>query len=177
MLSQTLFGQIIAMNEKTIQILSVLLVLAGGAAIVWIYAKQPQNLREVVSKAAVSTGAYGIDEAEFKRGLELFRQDNFPGARESFAKADPEKHDARVQFYTAYSFYRQGFGKLYDNDALFKQGLEAVNASLALKPDLKIEGDEDLKMKTPPELKAELQKGLEVTVEDFNPMKLTRERK
>ncbi len=165
------------MNEKTIQILSVLLVLASGGAIVWIYAKQPQNLQEVVSKAAVSTGTYGIDEAEFGRGLALFRQDNFPAARGSFAKADPEKRDAKVQFYTAYSFYRQGFGRVYDDDALFKQGIEAVNAALALKPQLKIEDDENLKMKTPQELKAELQNGLEVTVEDFNPMKLTRERK
>ncbi len=165
------------MNEKTIQILSVLLVLAFGGAIVWIYARQPQNFQEVVSKAAVSTGTYGIDEAEFKRGLELFRQDNFSAARESFAKADPEKRDAKVQFYAAYSFYRQGFGRVYDDDALFKQGLEAVNTALALKPGFKIEDDENLKMKTAQELKAELQNGLEVTVEDFNPMKLARERK
>jgi hypothetical protein len=165
------------MNEKTIQILSVLLILVFGGVIVWIYAKQPQNFQEVVSKAAVSTGTYGIDEAEFKRGLELFRQDNFSAARESFAKADPEKRDAKVQFYAAYSFYRQGFGRVYDDDALFKQGLEAVNAALALKPGLRIDDDENLKMKTAQELKAELQNGLEVTVQDFNPLKLTRERK
>lgn len=153
-----------------------LLVLVFGGLIVWIYAKQPQNFQEIVSKAAVSTGTYSVDESEFKRGLELFRQDNFSGAREAFAQADPEKHDARVQFYTAYSFYRQGFGKVYDDDTLFKQGLGTVNSVIASKPDLKIE-DENLKMKTPQELKAELQKGLEVTIEDFNPLKLTRERK
>ena len=32
-------------------------------------------------------------------------------------------------------------------------------------------------MKTPSELKAELEDGLKITVSDFNPMKLTRERK
>ena len=96
------------MNEKTIQILSVLMILMAGTLIVWVYAKQPQNLQEVVSKAAVSTGTYQIDETEFNRGLALFRQDNFMGAREAFAKADPEKRDAKLQFYTAYSFYRQG---------------------------------------------------------------------
>jgi tetratricopeptide (TPR) repeat protein len=164
------------MNEKTIQILSVLLVLLAGGFIVWLYAKQPQNLQEVVSKAAVSAGAYRIDETEFQRGLAFFRQDNFPAARESFAKADPERRDAKVQFYAAYSFYRQGFGKVYDDDALFKQGMETVNIAIALDPGLKSD-DENLKMKTPQELKTELQKGLEVTVEDFNPMKLTRERK
>jgi hypothetical protein len=164
------------MNEKTIQILSLLMMLVFGSLIVWIYAKQPQNLWEAVSKAAVSTGTYGIDDAEFKRGVDLFRQDNFPGSRESFAKADPEKHDARVQFYTAYSFYRQGFGKVYDDDTLFKQGLERVNFVIAVNPDLRID-DDNLKMKTPQELKSELEKGLEITLEDFDPRKLIRERK
>ena len=37
--------------------------------------------------------------------------------------------------------------------------------------------DADLKMKTPAELKNEFEEGLKVTVEDFNPFKLTRERK
>jgi tetratricopeptide (TPR) repeat protein len=164
------------MNEKTIQIISVLLIGISGGLIFWVYTKQPQNLQEMVSKAAVSTGTYGVNETEFKRGLELFRQDNFTVAREAFDKADPEKHDAKVQFYAAYSFYRQGFGKVYDDDTLFKQGLEAINRAIALGPDLKAD-DENLKMKTPQEVKAELQKGLEVTVEDFNPLKLTRERK
>jgi hypothetical protein len=164
------------MNEKTLQILSIALVLVFFTVIVWLYSQQPQSFQEVVSKAAVSSGTYRIDESEFKRGIDLFRADNFPGARESFAKADPEKRDAKVQFYTAYSFYRQGFGKAYDDDTLFKQGLDNVNQVIALNPDLKSD-DENLKMKTPQELKTELQKGLEVTIEDFNPMKLTRERK
>jgi tetratricopeptide (TPR) repeat protein len=164
------------MNEKTIQVISVSLTLIFGGLIVWVYAKQPQNFQEIVSKAAVSTGAYGIDDAEFKRGLELFRQDNFSGARESFAKADPEKRDAKAQFYAAYSFYRQGFGKVYDDDSLFKQGMEGIDRVIALNPDLRID-DENLKMKNPQEVKAELKKGLEVTMEDFDPRKLTRERK
>jgi tetratricopeptide (TPR) repeat protein len=164
------------MNEKTLQIISIGLVLLFSAFILWLYAKQPQSLQEVVSKAAVTAGAYNIDENEFGRGLGLFRQDNFAAARESFAKADPEKRDAKAQFYTAYSYYRQGFGRVYDDDTLFKQGLEAANQAIALKPDLKIE-DENLKMKTPQELKTELQSGLEITAGDFNPLKLTRERK
>ncbi len=164
------------MSEKTLQIISIVMILIFSAGILWLYVKQPQNFQEVVSKAAVTAGTYSIDEAQLKRGKDMFRQDNFAAARESFAKADPEKRDAAVQFYIAYSFYRQGFGKVYDDDALFKQGLEAANLAAALKPDLRVE-DEDLKMKTPQELKIELQKGLEITVEDFNPLKLTRERK
>lgn len=164
------------MSEKTLQISSICLILIFSAAIFWLYAKQPQNFQEVMSKAAVSTGTYSIDESEFARGLSFFRQDDFGAARESFVKADPEKRDAATQFYIAYSFYRQGFGKVYDDDALFKQGMEAANLAISLKPGLRIE-DENLKMKTPQELKTELQKGLEITVEDLNPLKVLRERK
>lgn len=152
------------------------IVIVAAGVIVWLYAKQPESFQEVVSKAAVTAGTYSIDDVEFKRGIELFRQDNFPGARESFAKADPEKRDARVQFYNAYSFYRQGFGVVYEDDEMFKQGLVAVDQVIALKPDFRVD-DENLKMKTSQELKTELQGGLEVTIQDFNPMKLTRERK
>jgi len=37
--------------------------------------------------------------------------------------------------------------------------------------------DANLQLKTPVELKAELEQGLQVTVEDFNPFRLFRERK
>lgn len=152
------------------------MIVVVGALIVWMYAKQPASFQEVVSKAAVTAGTYSIDEVEFKRGLDMFRVDNFAGARESFAKADPENRDAKVQFYSAYSFYRQGFGKVYDDDKLFTEGVTAADKVIALKPDFRAD-DENLKMKTAQELKAEMMKGLEVTIEDFNPLKLTRERK
>lgn len=164
------------MNEKTLQILSIPLILLISGLIVWLYAKQPASFQEVVSKAAVTAGTYSIDEAEFTRGLALFRQNNFTGARESFAKADPEGREARVQFYNAYSFYREGFGRMYSNDALFQKGLEGANRTIELKPDFRVD-DQDLKIKTAQELKKELQDGLESTVDDINPMKLLRERK
>jgi hypothetical protein len=164
------------MNEKILQILSIAMIAVMFAFILWVYSRQPQNFQEVVSKAAVTAGTYGIDDTEFKRGIELFRQDNFTGARESFAKADPERRDAKVQFYTAYSFYRQGFGKLYDDDKLFQQGMAATDHVIALDTGLRID-DDNLQMKTPQELKAELQDGLQVTADDFNPLKHLRERK
>jgi len=40
-------------------------------------------------------------------------------ARDFFQKADPENRDAKTQYYIAYSYYRQGWGKLYNDDALF----------------------------------------------------------
>jgi hypothetical protein len=164
------------MSEKTLQIISIVLIVGLSGLVLWIYAQQPQSLQEVVSKASVTVGTYAIDEAEYKRGVELFRADNFSGARDSFARADPEKRDAKAQFYTAYSFYRQGFGKVYDDDTLFKQGIASVDRVITIDPDLKV-SDEDLQMKSAQELKLELQKGTETTVEDFNPLKLLRKRK
>jgi len=49
-------------------------------------------------------------------------------------------------------------------------------ASLAGQAPLTVE-DPELKIHTPSELKAELQSGLERTAEDFNPLKVFRERK
>ena len=40
----------------------------------------------------------------------------------AFARADPAVRDARTQFYIAYSYYRQGWGRLYHDDALYAEG-------------------------------------------------------
>jgi hypothetical protein len=108
--------------------------------------------------------------------LQAFRQDNFVVARDNFEKADPEKRDAKTQFYIAYSFYRQGWGRISSDDALFKQGLDAVNRAIALDPDFGA-ADDNLQMKTPAELKNELEEGLKITPSDFNPLRVFRERK
>jgi hypothetical protein len=97
-------------------------------------------------------------------------------ARDAFSKADTERRDAKTQFYIAYSFYRQGWGRVSNDDALFKQGLEAVSRVITLDNNFKSD-DANLQLKTPVELKAELEQGLQVTIEDFNPLKVFRERK
>ena len=40
--------------------------------------------------------------------------------------------DSRVQFYVAYSYYRQGWGRMYNDDALFRKGLETVEHAIAI---------------------------------------------
>nr|MBA3887164.1 hypothetical protein [Acidobacteriota bacterium] len=83
-----------------------------------------------------------------------------------------------VQFYVAYSFYRQGWGRLYSDDALFKQGLEAVDRAIAVAPGRRIVVDDpDLGMQSADELRAELQRGLTREASDFNPMRVFRPRK
>ena len=175
------------MKEKHIQILGICLTLVYGLFVAWLYIAEPKSLAEMPTKAQqtiekatstaqVMTNTYEIDRAKFDEGLAAFRQDNFIPARDAFSRADPEKRDAKTQFYIAYSFYRQGWGRISNDDTLFKQGLETVDRVIALDNNFKSD-DAGLHLKTPVELKAELEQGLQVTAEDFNPLKVFRERK
>ena len=175
------------MNERHIQISGVFLTVFYGVFIVWLYWSEPKTLSEVSNKAQttienvttktqVAIGTYEVDQAKFNEGLRAFRQDNFIVARDNFERADPEKRDAKTQFYIAYSFYRQGFGKLSSDDTLFKQGLEQTNQVVALDKNFKSD-DASLQMKTSVELKNEFEEGLKITASDFNPLKVLRERK
>jgi tetratricopeptide (TPR) repeat protein len=164
------------MQNKFVQVVGIFLTVFYAAFILWLYANQPQTLSEIPSKATVTIGTYEIDAAKFNEGVRLFKSENYRAARDFFAQADPEKREARTQFYIAYSFYREGWGKVYNDDALFKQGLDATNQVIALNPDFRSD-DADLKIKTPVELKIELEKGLEKGLDDFNPLKILRERK
>jgi hypothetical protein len=167
---------IITMNEKYIQILSILITVAGSAFITFLYWTEPRSMAEVSSKGQVALGTYVIDHAELDHGLAFFRSDEFIAARAAFDRADPQKRDPIVQFYIAYSYYRQGWGRLSNDDALFKAGMEAVDRVIALEPNFLVV-DDSLKMKTPYELKTELDEGLKLTFSDLNPLRLTRERK
>lgn len=146
------------------------------AFIVWIYANEPKTFQEVATKATVTAGTYEVNQEKFAEGLRFFRGENHLAARDAFDKADPEKRDAKTQFYIAYSFYRQGWGRVSSDDQLYKQGLETINKVSVLDPDFKSD-DADLKMKLPVELKNEFEQGLQITPEDFNPLKVFRERK
>ncbi len=108
--------------------------------------------------------------------MQAFYKENYIVARDNFEKADRERRDARTQFYIAYSFYRQGFGRVSNDDALFKSGLERTNSVIALDKNFKSD-DANLQLKTPIELKNEFEEGLKVSASDFNPLKILRERK
>lgn len=164
------------MPIKAIQLLGIMLTLIYAAFIVWLYSSQPKTLSEISAKATAVVGTYEVDRAKFEEGLRLFRAENYRAARNLFAQADPQKRDAQTQFYIAYSFYREGWGRVYQDDQLFKQGLETVNLATALDPNFKTD-DANLKMKTPAELKAEFEQGLEKNLNDLNPLKVLRERK
>ncbi len=175
------------MKEKYIQFFSIVLTTVYGLFVMWLYVAEPKTLEELPSKARqtiekatttaqVLTNTYEIDQAKFNEGLAAFRQENFIVARDNFEKADPQRRGARTQFYIAYSFYRQGFGRLSNDDALFRQGLEQINRVIQLDNNFKSD-DANLQLKTPVELKNEFEEGLKVTASDFNPLRLVRERK
>jgi hypothetical protein len=149
-----------------------------GALLVWLYANQPQSMAQVSGGLTSMVGAYSIDQQAFDDGLRFFRHDQFPEARAAFARADRAGRDARTQFYIAYAFYREGWGRLHSDDALFKQGLAAVDAAIALAPNGRLVVDDpDLQMHSADELRAELQRGLTVEASDFNPLRVFRARK
>ena len=138
--------------------------------VVFLYWAEPKSLAEVptrarttienaATKGQVIIGTYEVDRAKFDEGLAAFRQDNFLVARDRFEKADPEKRDAATQYYIAYCYYRQGWGRFSNDDALFKQGLDQVSFVMTLDPDFKA-SDENLQLKSPVELKNEFEEGL-----------------
>lgn len=175
------------MKEKYLQILSIFITVFYGFFIIWLYWAAPQNLEDVsikaretietaTTKSEIIIGTYEVDRQKFDDGLQAFRSDNFILARDLFQRADPEKRDARTQFYIAYSLYRQGWGRVSNDDALFRQGLEQVNRVITLDKNFRAT-DQNLKLQTPVELKNEFEEGLKVTADDFNPLRVFRERK
>jgi hypothetical protein len=161
-----------------VRVLGLVLASAYTALIVWLYTAQPRTVAEVTGGLASQVGAYRIDDQAFADGLAFFRRDAFIESRAAFARADPAQRDARTQFYVAYSFYRQGWGRLYNDNALFTRGLAAVDRAIALAPNHRlIVEDAELGMHSADELRAELQRGSTRELSDFNPLKVFRHRK
>jgi hypothetical protein len=161
-----------------VRLVGLLTSLAYAALIVWLYATQPQTVAEVTGGLTSQVGAYRVDAQAFSDGLAFFQRDAFVEARAAFARADPAQRDARTQFYIAYAFYRQGWGRVYNDNALFAQGLIAVDKAIALAPDGRLVVDDShLGMHSADELRAELQRGLTRELSDLNPLKVFRPRK
>lgn len=166
------------MRSRVIHITGIALTILYAALIVWLYTTAPRTLAELKTEASATAGTYTVDEARFAAAREMFRREEFRAAREEWMRADPARRDARTQFYIAYAFYREGWGRVYSDDALFRQGIEAVDLALKLSPDGALTVDDpDLRIHSAAELKAELEQGTETTWGDFNPAKIFRERK
>jgi hypothetical protein len=167
-----------SMQQRLIQIAGVTWTLVYAGIIIWVYATEPRSFKEVATNSQVATGTYEINQERFESGLALFRHEQFRAAREEWAAADPAQRDPRTQFYIAYACYREGWGRVYFDETLFKQGVEAVNRAINLAPNgvLAVD-DSNLQMHTAAELKTELEDGLDRSWKDLNPAKLFRQRK
>lgn len=164
-------------REVVVRSTGLALTLAGGSLLLWLFVQQPTNFEQLTGGVAATVGAYAINQAEFDQGRQFFDADKFVEARAAFTRADPASRDARTQFYIAYSFYRQGWGRVYSDDDLFAQGLEHVNRAVALAGGRLQVDDAALDMKTADELKAELEQGLRRDASDLNPLRVLRKRR
>jgi len=166
------------MQSKFVQVAGLIFTIAYAAFIVWLYATEPRSLKDVATGAAVAAGTYQVNQEKFNSALDLFRREQFRAARDEWQRADPAQGDARTQFYIAYSFYREGWGRLYNDQQLFKQGLEPANRAIALASDSPLSVDDpNLRMHSAAELKVELEQGIERSWSDVNPLKVLRTRK
>jgi hypothetical protein len=156
--------------------------LVGSAAyasfVIWVYVSQPQTVAEVTGGVAAGIGAYTVDPQATADAMAFFRRDAFPEARAAFLRADPALRDPKTQFYVAYTYYREGWGHFYDDDRLFRQGLEAVDRAIGLAPNHRlVVEDPDLGMRSADELRAELERGITRDASDLNPLTVFRSRK
>jgi len=167
-----------AVSDTTVRALG--LAAAGSylLLIAWLYAHQPQTVAEMTGALTASIGAYQIDQQAFDDAQRFFRGDQFDAARLAFDRADPARQDPKTQFYIAYSYYRQGWGRVYDDETLFTRGLETINRAIAIAPRGRVVVDDpDLQMHSADELKAELEAGLRRDASTLNPMRIFRRRK
>jgi hypothetical protein len=166
------------MRSKSIQLAALVVTLVYAAFIIWIYATEPRSLKDVATRAEVAAGTYQVNQELFNSALDMFRREQFRAARDEWQRADPAQGDARTQFYIAYAFYREGWGRVYDDQDLFKQGLEAVNRAIKLASPAPVAVDDaNLQMHTAAELKTELEAGLERNWSNFSPLRVLRKRK
>ena len=161
-----------------IRTIGLMVTVCCSAAIVWVYSRQPQTFAEATGALSASVGVYRIDEQAFRDGLQFFYHDQFGAARLALDRADPAHQEPRTQFYIAYSYYREGWGRMYVDKDLFARGLEAVNRAIAAAPHGRVVVDDaNLEMRSGDELKAELEAGLQAPTQ-VNPFTiLTRHRK
>jgi tetratricopeptide (TPR) repeat protein len=169
---------LIVMRDRSVRVVGLALAVCYATFIVWLYVRQPQTLAEVTGGLTATVGAYRINQQAFDQGLGLFRRDQHEAARAAFERADPAGQDARTQFYIAYSYYRSGWGRVYQDNELFQKGLVHAEKAIALAPagHLVVE-DPEIYMHNADELRAELAEGLRVEASDFNPMRVFRQRK
>jgi hypothetical protein len=165
-------------NETTTRSLGLMVSVFYAVLIGWLYVRQPQTIAQVTGGLSAVVGTYHVNDQAFADAMQFFKNDQFVEARSAFERADPAVRDARTQFYIAYSYYRQGWGRLYHDDQLYTEGLQALDRAVALAPGGRlVVNDPELGIHTAEELRSELEAGIRRDASDLNPMRLFRKRK
>lgn len=171
-------GHNLLVSPQFVRIIGLAVTIAYAAFIGWLYGQQPRTMAEVRGGVAATLGVYQIDQRSFDEGLRFFRNDQFAEARSAFERADPADRDPTTQFYIGYAYYREGWGRVYHDDGLYRKGLEAVNRAIQVAPGGRVVADDPtLGMRTGDELKAEIERGLTRDITDLNPLRLFHQRK
>jgi len=164
-------------SATALRIIGMTATLLYGGAILRVYLQRPASLPEMSASLTSVVRGYQIDRPRFDQGLRFFRSGQFAEARDAFAQADPGRQDATVQFYVAYSYLREGWGRVYSDDTLFQQGKAALDRARHVAPAGTITVDDpDLNLHSAEELAAEFDRGLTRDLSDLNPVKLFRKR-
>jgi hypothetical protein len=167
----------LAHRDTVVRVGGLVVTLGIASLLAWLLAVQPATMADVSGGLAAGVGLYRIDQAAFDDGLRYFREDKFREARLAFARADPAARDAVTQFYIAYSLYRQGWGRVYNDDTLFREALQALDRAAAAAPSGRVTVEDPLLgLRSSDELRAELERGLTRELSDLNPMRVFRPR-
>jgi hypothetical protein len=158
--------------KQAVKISGLVMALLYGAVIVWLYVRQPRSFEEMKTQAAVEVNVYRVKQENFDEAIKQFNAKQYRLAVEQFELSDPAGRDPTAQFYIAYSYYLLGRGNFFDDDEMFKKGVEAVDRCLANAPNNIFEIDRaDLEIRSAAALRQRLKEGLDVTPSDFNPFK------
>jgi hypothetical protein len=154
-----------------VQITGLVIAVLYGLSIVWLYVRQPRSFQELKTQVAIETNVYRIKQENFDEGVRQFNAGQHRVAIEQFELADPAQSDPASQFYIAYSYYRLGRGKIFDDDEMFKRGLAAIDRCIQSAPNNIYETERrDLEIRNAAALRQRLKEGIEVSPSDFNPL-------
>jgi tetratricopeptide (TPR) repeat protein len=159
------------MVRSVLQATGVMLALAYGSGIAWLYLRQPRSLAELKTQASVEANFYQINQENFAEGIKEFGSGDYNSAVGQFTLADPARKDPTDQYYLAYCYYLLGRGHIFNDADTFKKGLDAVNRCLDSSPNHIFEIDRgDLEIRNADSLRQTFVDGLKRTPPSLNPL-------
>jgi hypothetical protein len=157
---------------RAIQLVGIVVTVAVGAGIIWLYATQPRSISELRTNVAVQANLYEVDRVQFDLGTASFREKQFRIAIDRFTRADAAARDPKTQFLIATSHYELGKGRVYDDDTEFAAAIAAIDRCLANAPNhtfTLVEPTLSLPFTSAERLRERLRDGMATTPGDLNP--------